>query len=154
MKIFIKILLLAAIAVFALFNYRIISFDKGISKTSMENMSVIEVLKTVTDISKVEYYQMPFTARVEYGTETNRPANYQPADYIYRVYIVTSEEAYLLKATQDDIDAFKTLGLFSKNLKPNKISPIPYFVEIIVGVVILFIPFGRKKKKPAEQKNN
>ena len=50
-----KLLILIILILFALFNYRFISFDKGISKTSMDNMSVREVLSTVTNITKVEY---------------------------------------------------------------------------------------------------
>ena len=66
---------------------------------------------------------------------------------MYRVYIVTSDDAYLLKATKDDIEAFQTLGIFSQTLKPNKLKPIPYYVEIIIGFLVLIIPFGKPKKK-------
>jgi hypothetical protein len=129
---------------FALFNYKFISFDKGISKTNMENMSVIEVLTTVTNINKVEYYQRTFMK--EQDNNEQRPSNYQPYDYIYKVYIVTNTDAYLLNATKDDINAFNTIGIFNKTLTPNKISPIPYYVEIIIGFFILVIPFGKSKK--------
>lgn len=143
-KFFLKLILLVIITLFALFNYKFISFEKGISKTSMDNMSVSEALTTVTGITKVEYYQRPFMK----GRDKNGyyPSNYQPYDYIYRVYIVTNNDAYLLLATQDDINAFNTLSIFSKTLKPNKIAPIPYYVEIIIGLLIIFIPFGKRKK--------
>ncbi len=141
-----KLLILIILILFALFNYRFISFDKGISKTSMDNMSVREVLSTVTNITKVEYYQRPFM-NGKPNDEIPRPSNYQPYDYMYRVYIVTSDDAYLLKATKDDIEAFQTLGIFSQTLKPNKLKPIPYYVEIIIGFLVLIIPFGKPKKK-------
>ncbi len=144
-QIFLKLILIIVITLFALFNYRFISFDKGISKTNMDNMSVTEVLTTITGITKIEYYQRPFM--VDRSNENNRPSNYQQDDYIYRVYIVTNNDAYLLTATQDDINAFKTLGIFNKTIQPNKITPIPYYVEIIIGILILIIPFGRPKKK-------
>ncbi len=137
MKVFIKLVLLAAITLFALFNYRILNFDKGISKTSMEDKSVTEVLTTVAGITKVEYYKLPFASEDSDSLE----------DYIYNVYIVTNNDAYLLKATKADITAFNTLSIFSKNLKPNKIKPIPFYVEIILGIIIIFIPFGRRKNK-------
>ncbi len=137
MRIFLKILILSAITLFALFNYRILSFDKGISKTSMGNQSVVETLSTITGIKKVEYYRMPSAG--------------EPSDNSYRVYIVTNHDAYLLSANKNDIDAFNSLGIFSSNLRPNKVTPIPYYVEIIVGIVILFIPFGKRKNK--EEKN-
>lgn len=141
-----KLILLTIITLFALFNYRFISFDKGISKTNMDDKSVRQVLSTVADITKVEYYKRPFMdGKPSNGSQ--RPSNYQPYDYIYRVYIVTNNEAYLLKATEDDIEAFQTLGIFSKTLKPNKINPIPYYIEIIIGFLILVIPFGIPKKK-------
>lgn len=148
MRIFFKLLLLSAITLFALFNYRVLSFDKGISKMSMENKSVIEVLNTVANIKSVEYYKLPFT-RDEQSSQ-NRPDNYQSSDYNYRVYIVTNDEAYLLSATLDQINSLNTLDIFSKSLKPNKISPIPYYVEIILGLIIIFFPFGKRKEKKKE----
>ena len=145
---FLKLIIIVLIVLFALFNYKFISFDKGISKTSAENMSVSEVLTTVTGIVKVEYYERPFMKKIKESEDSvSRPGNYQYYDYTYRVYIVTNNEAYLLNATQDDIDAFNILGIFSKTIKPNKISPIPYYVEIIVGFLILVIPFGIPKKE-------
>lgn len=144
-QIFLKLILLTIIVLFALFNYKFISFEKGISKTNMNNMSVSEVLTTVYNIKEVDYYQI----MDEPNYNGHRPSNYQPQDYIYRVYIVTNEDAYLLKATQDDINAFNTIGLFNKTLKPNKISPIPVFVEIIIGFLVLVIPFGIPKKTKA-----
>lgn len=142
-QILLKLILLTIIILFALFNYRVISFEKGISKTNMNNMSASEVLTTVANISKVEYYQV----MKEPTYNGQRPSNYQPSDYIYRVYIVTNQDAYLLKATQDDINAFNTIGLFNKTLTPNKITPIPIYVEIIIGLLVIFIPFGIPKKE-------
>ena len=148
MRVFIKLILLSIITIFALFNYRVLNFDKGFSKTNLNNMGVVEVLTTVSNIEKVEYYKMPFMSE---NNSPDRPSYYQSFDYIYRVYIVTSEDAYLLGATADDIRAFKTLGIFSKNLSPNKITPIPYVVEIIAGLILICIPFGKRKAK-TEQK--
>ena len=130
MKFFIKLVLLVCVIFFALFNYRIVSFNKGFSKQSFEDKSILEVLTTLTGITRVEYYSKTIPS----------------GDFKYRVYIVTNDDAYLLNATQSDIDAFNTLGIFSNKLKPNKVTPIPFYVEIIVGIVILVIPFGKRKK--------
>lgn len=130
MKGIIKLLLLVVLVGFALINHRYYTFDKGLSQLKMDS-SFSTIIKTATDIQKVEYYK--------------RVANNQ--DYQYNVYLVTSDEAYLLKATQDDIDGFKVLGVFSDKLKPKKISPIPFYVDIIVGILILAIPAPKKKEQ-------
>ena len=139
MRFFIKLVLLAGILVFALWNYRVISFDKGISKTSFEDKDVIEVLTTLTDITKVEYYKNPF--EYEDSDSSDKP------NYIYNVYIETTKDAYLLGATQEAVDIFSGASLINRKYTPNKITPIPYYVYIIVGVIILVIPFGRRKRR-------
>lgn len=151
MKILIKIMLLIVVIGFALINYRYFSFEKGFSRTSFEDKSVIEILNTVTGIKKVEYYHK--TIVLGETSKESGSSNYLPGDYEYRVYITTNEDSYLLDATQDDIDAFKTLGIFSKTLNPEKITPIPFYVEIIIAILILVIPFGKKDKKN-ENKDN
>ena len=129
MKRLIKLILLVAIVVFALWNYRYLSFDKGFSKTQMED-DFSSTISTIVGIKKVEYYE---------NTIQN--------EYKYKVYIVTNEDAYLLNATQEDIDSFSLLGIFSDNIQPEKITPIPFYVEIVVGLIIIFFPTGKKKKK-------
>ena len=52
-----------------------------------------------------------------------------------------------INATQEDIDSFSLLGIFSDNIQPEKITPIPFYVEIVVGLIIIFFPTGKKKKK-------
>ena len=151
MRVFIKLVLLTAIVLFAFFNYRYISFDKGISKTSFEDKGVLETLQTVSGIQKVEYYKKPF-AKESQPDKSSRAASSQDSgsasdEYIYKVYIVTNEDAYLLDATEDDIAAFSLMGVFSSKLQPVKVKPIPFYVEIIVGLVVLIIPFGRRSKK-------
>ena len=129
MKAFIKFLLLIFLVVFAFINHRFYSFNKGLSKLKFED-SFSSYIKTAVDIQKVEYY-------------TRIANNYE---YKYNVYIETSEEAYLFKATQDDIDGFKFLGIFSSKLQPQKVSPIPFYLYIIAGIVVLAIPTGKKKE--------
>lgn len=145
-QIIIKLALVVVIILFALSNYKYISFEKGISKTYFNDMSVRNILQTVSGVKSVQYYKktIPPIATPTFGP---RPSNYQSYDYIYKVYIVTSEDAYLLDATQDDIDAFKVLGVFSSKLKPELIKPIPFYYEIIIGLIIIVIPFGLKKQK-------
>ena len=56
-KIIIKLLLIAGLVVFALWNYRLYSFNKGISKTKNENYSISQTLSMLVGIQKVEYYE-------------------------------------------------------------------------------------------------
>ena len=142
-----KLIILIILTLFTLFNYRFISLDKGISKTNIEDMSIEEFLSTATNITGIEYYQRPFMDGEPPSDIAPRPSNLQYYDYMYRIYIVTNDDAYLIKATKYDIKAMQTLGLFSQTLKPNKINPIPYYVEIIIGFLVLIIPFGHAKKK-------
>ena len=130
MRFLIKLALIGALVVFALVNYRIYSFEKGLSKTKMGDKSFVEVVSTIAGIEKVEYY--------ENGSTSN--------ENIYNVYIVTHDDAYLFRASEKDMTVFKVAGLFSDKISPEKISPIPFYVEIIAGVIILLLPFGKKKK--------
>lgn len=139
----IKALIIIFIILFPFFNYKYISFDKGISKRDVDTKNVSEFLQTATGIKSIQYYKKTITQKEPSG---QRPVNYQSYDYIYRVYIVTNGDAYLLDATQDDIDAFSVLGIFSSNLRPEKITPIPFYVEIIVGFIVLIIPTKRRNK--------
>ena len=131
MKRIIKLLLLVGVVLFALIDYRIFSFDNGFSKTSMADKTFGEFITTLTDIEKVEYYKKTIN-------DDKNP---------YSVYIVTNNENYLLDATKEDIETFGVLGIFSDKLKPEKIEPTPFYVEIIIGVLILLIPTKKKKSK-------
>lgn len=145
MKTFLKFVGFIFLVFIALSSYRLFSFEKGFSKTNMENKSVVEVLTTVAGISKVEYYKRPFISENP-STSTPRPANYQSEDYIYNVYIVSADDAYLLRATKDDITAFKTLSIFTSKLQPQKITLVPFYIEIGLAIVILFIPTKSRKR--------
>ncbi len=128
MKGFIKLILLVIIVGFALINYRIFTFTKGFSKREMEDKNLTEVISTITGINKIEYYKKTIA----------------DDKYIYNVFIETNTDAYLLSATQEEIDSFSVLSIFSEKLKPEKISPIPFYVEIVLGLLILIIPFGKR----------
>jgi len=131
MKFLIKIVLIAAIGLFGLINLKAYSFDKGFSKTEYEeDKSIIDTISTIAGLEEVEYYKSSFPS----------------GEYIYNVYLKTKEDCYLLKATQEDIDGFKLLGVFSSTLKPEKITPIPAYVFLVSMFVVLIIPFGRKHK--------
>lgn len=131
MKFGAKLILIVCVAMFGLINLRAFSFGGGFSKTKFDDdASFIERLTTLSDIEKIEYYELTFKSD----------------DYKYNVYIKTSEDNYLIKATQDDIDSFKVLGFFADKYTPEKISPIPVYIELIVMFVILIIPNKAKKK--------
>ena len=95
LKLFIKLLLITCVVFFALWNYRIFSFYKGFSKNNYEDYDVCTTLITLTDVEKVEYYEKAFKSE----------------DSQYKVYILTSGDAYLLDASQDDIDNMQILTI-------------------------------------------
>lgn len=129
MRFLIKLVLIAGIALFGLINLRVYSFDKGFSKTELpEDKTIIETIKTLTTIEEIEYYETTFDS----------------GEYTYNIYLKTSEDSYLLKATQKDIDAFNTLGILVDKLTPEKISPIPVYVELALMGLILIIPFKKR----------
>ena len=138
MKVVLKILLFVAFAIYCLFDYRVLTFNKGISKSEM-NGSFSYMIETIVGIQKVEYYEK--VLKNEDG-------------YDYKVYIQTVEDSYLLNATQDDIDSFKILGIFSGNLKPNKIQPLNFYIKLVIGFLILCIPVWINKDKDEVKSND
>ena len=140
MRTLVKILVVFAILVFALFNYRFLTFSQGISQHNFEDQSVLEAMQTLSNIKTVQYYHKTFVSK----------SDDDKSQYIYRVYLETDDAAYLLDATQDDIDMFETLGIFNSKLQPKKITPIPFYVEIVVSIIVLILPFGRRRKKKAK----
>lgn len=131
MKKLIKLILLVLIVGFALINYRIFSFNKGFSKTDFGDKSIAESISTIANIKKIEYYKR--TIPSEKAT--------------HKIYIETSEDAYLINATEDEIKALSALGSLSSKFNIEKISPIPFYVEIVVGFIVLIFPTGKKKSK-------
>lgn len=135
MRILVKLILMIAIGMFGLINLRVYSFNKGFSKFNTgEDMTVTEFISLLTDIKKVEYYSRSF----------------KDDEYKYNVYIKTGGDCYLLKATQEDIDAFSTLGIFSSKLKPQKVAPIPIYVDLIAMFIVLIIPVRKKNYNSIE----
>ena len=148
-RVLIKVFLVAAIVLFALFNYKIITFKHGISKHQTDGNNVMESMQTLTDVISVKYYNKISSSKGD--SESNK--------YKYRVFIETESDAFLLDATQAELDAFKAVGNLSARYKPQQIKPIPFYVEIIVGaIVVLFPPFEliqklrNKNKSKAKKK--
>lgn len=132
MKFFIKLILIAGVAFFSLINLRAFTFYKGLSKTEYnEDDSLVGIISTISNIEKIEYYEKTF----------------KDGKYIYNVYIKTKQDCYLLKATQEDIDGFSVVGIFSSKFNPEKISPIPIYVDLIIMFIILILPLGKKRKQ-------
>lgn len=131
MKIFIKLILIIAIAVFGVWNYRLYTFSTGISKTTMEDKSVIEIVETLIDIEKIEYYKKTI----------------KDGDDVYTIFVQTDEDGYLINATKSELEMLKLMGEVNKELKPEKITIIPFYVDILVALVILLLPTGKKSKK-------
>ena len=132
MKNLIKLILLVGVIVFALFDYRVVS-SKGFSKFDMtEDKSLVEFLQTLGSIEKIEYYKNIF-----------------PNDYKYLLYIETKDESFLFNAENEDINGLNVAGFLIDKLKPVKIDPIPIYVEIVFGSLILFsffVPDNKRKE--------
>ena len=130
-RLLIKLALIAALAVFALVNYRYLSFDNGWSITDLNNKTTVSAAEYIDYIpTKVEYYKKTIST----------------SEYEYKVFIETNAANYLFDATADDISALNTLGILSSSLKADRITPIPFYVELVIGLIILIIPAGKKKK--------
>lgn len=129
----IKLLLIGCVITFALFNYRRLNFTNGWSKSEINsNMSMSEAVLTLTSISKIEYYDT-----APFPITSNK----------YKLYVETSQKNYLLSASQKEINALTVAGVLADNIKPKKITPIPYYVEIIACLIVLAIPFGIRKPR-------
>ena len=132
MKFLLKLLAIAALVLFGLINYRYYSFEKGMSVMSLNGKETVgaAVSMITSPATKVEYYKKTVKRN----------------GYDYKVYIVTSSHAYLLDATEKDIRTLGVYGLVSTKLTPQLIKPIPFFIEIVLGIIVLAAPFGSKKK--------
>lgn len=124
-----KLFIILILAFFTVINYRYFSFTKGISKFDMNDKTFIEQVEALTNIEKVEYYSKVIA----------------DGDKKYNVYVVTNKDAYLFSATENDITALSVTGYFANNVKPQKVTVIPFYVEIICGVVVLFFPKLKRK---------
>ena len=131
MKFIIKTILLISLTLFALIDYRCLSIEKGWSIVEVNNKESITAVRFIESIpTKIEYYKK---------TINN-------GEYDYKVYIETNDKNYLFDATYEQIQTLDVIGLFAKDIKPKEIKPIPFYIEIIVGFIILIIPFGKKSK--------
>ena len=130
LKFIVKFVLIIGLVFFAFTNYRLFSFDKGwvtVSINNRENISAVSLINSIP--TKIEYYKKT--------VKTN--------GYDYKIYIETNKDNYLFDATEKDIQTLDILGIFSTNIKPQKVTPIPFYVKIIIGFLIIIIPFGKRK---------
>ena len=133
MRILVKSLIIfvvvLAIVIFALFNYRIISFKHGVSKQSQDK-SILSSTEMLRKITSVKYYKKPVVSKSD-----------KESGNIYRIYIETANEAYLLDVTENDINAFKVVSRLDPKVQPQKITPVPFYVDIIVALIVIVAPF-------------
>lgn len=127
----VKLALILGIACFALTDLRFFSFDKGFSATNVDNQQSVSAIKLIENAPiKVEYYKKPIVDN----------------EYEYLIYIVTKDKNYLLNINYNDIETLTFLGFFVNNVKPKEIYPVPFYVELILGFLVLIIPFGSRKR--------
>lgn len=128
----IKIILTLGIVCFALIDYRYFSFDKGFSKTEIENENSIDAVKLIESAPlSVEFYKNTIPT----------------SGYEYSLFISTKDKNYIFQVDYEDIKGLNAIGYFFRDVKPEEITPIPFYVEIVVGFLILIIPFGHKQKE-------
>ena len=144
LRISIKVVLAIFIVLFALFNYKIITFTHGISKQQSDGDNTLASLQTLKDVKSVKYYNKTIAPK----------SDSESGNYKYRIFIETGDDAYLLDATQAQLDAFGAVGELSPRYKPHQIKPVPFYVEIIVGIIVVLLPpismikkLSNKKKK-------
>lgn len=131
-----KLILLAAVILFALVNYRRLSLTKGWTQKEVdEDISAAEAVLTLTGISKIEYYN-------------SAPAPFTSEKFV--VFIETTQENYIFTTDQDGIDAIRIAAapleyMFDK-VYVEKITPVPYYVEVILGIIILALPIGSRRR--------
>lgn len=124
-KIFIKIIIITALILFALYDYRIFSFGRGFSKNEYNERTIVENISRIINIEKIEYYE----------TETQNS---------YMLYIQTSDEAHLTNVPKEIIGAYTIGGQIIRNVKPTRIYPIPYCVEAFIIFTIIILPTRRR----------
>lgn len=130
-KFILKTILLLVLILFALINYRCLSINKGWSTVNINNKETISAIKFINSIpTKIEYYKK---------TIKNN-------EYDYKIYIETNDKNYLFDATYESIQTLDIIGIFAKDIKPQEITPIPFYIEIIIGFIIIIIPFGKKQE--------
>ena len=99
-------------------------------------MSALEALKSEPEIVSVKYYKKTFAPKADSQSES----------YAYRVLIETPTSCYLLNATEAELEQIKALDTSGADVQPKKVIIIPFYVEIVLGLIILILPFGMKKK--------
>ena len=126
----IKLILLVGIAFFALWNYRVFDIKRGLSKTHIDNnSSFIQVIGLIRNIEKVEYYKVPHSCNSDN----------------YKIHISTSTDSYLFDADETDIKYLKMLNVLPTNITAESVTVIPFYVEIVVGLLVIIIPFGKRR---------
>lgn len=135
----VKTVFILGLILFSFINYRCFSIDKGWSTTALNFDETISAAKLIDSIpTKIEYYEK---------TIKNN-------EYNYKIYIETNDKNYLFDATYESIQTFDIIGIFAKDIKPQKITPIPFYIEMIIGFFVLIIPFGKKQTNKDTQNDN
>lgn len=139
-KIFIKLVLLLLIVGFFGFNYKLLSVS-GVAKTDSlfaQDQGLVDVIDTISDIEKVEYYQSDLIPTVFDVPEENT---------IMFVFYTEAEGVYLAAGTQQDVDSFQLLGAVVSSLEPEQTQPFAVAYYIVAIVIVVLLPLGGKKRK-------
>ena len=129
MKKFIKLLLIILLAIIALWNYKIISFNGGFKfiNTNNQDIPIEEQIKELTNIEGIYYYKNPFNSEE------------------YVVVLETKDKLYLDNCNEDELKVLEISGAIIKNIKPQAISIFPWWGYGIIFLVILVLPTKKRK---------
>ena len=126
-RFFIKLALIVVVLAIGVWNYKLVSFSGGIKFPSEAPATFTDTIKELTNIQKIYYYNNPFGE-----------------DYV--TIIETDEHLYLSTATQDELNVIDFAGIFASDLKPQPVTIIPWYVYLIVVLVIAFFPRLKRRK--------
>lgn len=129
MRFFIKLILLASIFTFGLFNYKLISINGGFKIASTNANIESNSYKLLSYLQGIYYYKNPFSD-----------------DYI--VILETDTALAIYTMTEPELQTVMIFQVFDSNLEPKAIGVVPWYIFLIAGIIVLLIPFGRKKKNP------
>ena len=126
-RFFIKLALIVVVLAIGVWNYKLVSFNGGIKFPSEAPATFSDSIKELTNIQKIYYYNNPFGE-----------------DYV--TIIETDEHLYLSTATQEELNLIDIAGIFASDLKPQSVTIIPWYVYLIVVLVIAFFPRLKRRK--------
>lgn len=135
-----KLLLLVILVVVFGFNYRVLSIS-GLANTEglfATDATLVDVIDTVSDIEKVEYYVNDALPTILQTEEDNT---------VMFVFTTEADGTYLMVGTEDDVDGFQALSLLVNDLEPQKVETFALWYYGVAALIILILPLPKKRRR-------